>query len=121
METEDRSNVGREDESRLEHDKRHRHQRQPNRREPHPLTSAQQLEYIRRCVKWTLWNIATGEPIKDEPTAAQKQAQALFQDPAWVSKVVGSFAANIIEPSLKRSIDFSAFLGLDSAQERRER
>lgn len=89
------------------------------------LTSAQQLEFIRRCVKWTLWKIATHQEIEMQPgdntpeqTAAQQEAQRLFQDSAWVAEVTGSFAANTAKrSSAEQSIDYLAFLGLSRAQD----
>ncbi len=88
------------------------------RRNPDPPTTAEQLEYIRRCVKWTLWKIATGEdPHFHDEQELQGHAQALFQDPIWVAETVAAFAVGA-GPNAG-SVEYRAFLGLDQAQERR--
>lgn len=69
----------------------------------HQQTTAEQLGELRKIVSWVLWKVATDDPESDIPfrgysigeiSCIQSHAEELFKDPAWVSNVVGGFAAN---------------------------
>lgn len=105
----------------MDHDKSHRRFVGPvhplQQDDPHytPPTSAEQLEEIRRIVKYTLWRIATDT---DAPEQAQMHAQQTFSDGGAVAEIVGRYAANHTGGGM--DIDFAAFSGLDHAQTDRD-
>ena len=80
------------------------------------MSSAEQLDQMRRIVAWTLWKVATSDPESDEPFRGysvgehgtiQGHAEALFKDKVWQANVVGEFAANHL--SEDDTIDWAAF------------
>ena len=90
--------------------------RQPDEPQGERLTTAEQLENLRRLVSWTLWKIATSDPESDEPFRGysvgeigviQGHAEALFRDANWIANVTGEYAANHL--SRDDTIDWAAF------------
>ena len=69
------------------------------------MSSAEELQQMRRLVAWTLWKMGTD--VVNVHAQGRADAEDLFRDKAWQANVVGEFAANHI--SEDDTIDWAAF------------
>lgn len=70
-------------------------------------TTAEELDYIRKIVSWTLWKVATD--VVEMRSQTRADVEELFKDKSRVANIVGEFAANIVNKSA-HTMDYRAFL-----------
>ena len=71
-------------------------------------TSAEEMQMMRKLVRWTLWRMATD--VVEVRDVGRKDAEDLFRNSDWVAKTIGRFVSN--HYSEDDTVEWAAFVAL---------